>query len=199
MSKVTCDLSVSVDGFVAGVDQSVENPIGVGGMALHEWHFDAEGEDRRIQDEWMGAPGAYVMGRNMFGAGRGDWDLDWRGWWGEDPPYHAPVFVLTHHERDPLPMDGGTTFHFVTDGIEAALARAKQVAGGKDVRLGGGVSTVRQYLQAGRIDELHLAVSPVLLGEGENLFSGLNLPALGYRCVEHVPTERATHVVLRKT
>jgi dihydrofolate reductase len=154
MTTVTCDVSVSVDGFVAGPNQSVENPIGEGGVRLHEWHFDAQGEDQAIVEAWQSAPGAYVMGRNMFGPGRGAWDLDWRGWWGDDPPYHHPVFVLTHHERDPLPMDGGTTFHFLTGGLAAAVAAAGEAAGGRPVAIAGGASTINQALAAGLLDEL---------------------------------------------
>jgi dihydrofolate reductase len=143
--------------------------------------------------------GAWILGRNMFGPVRGDWpDDSWKGWWRDEPPYHVPVFVLTHYPRAPLVMKGGTTFYFVTDGIESAYAQAVQAANGKDVRLGGGVATVREYLQAGLVDEMHLAISPVVLGSGENLFSGLDLAALGFSCAEHVPTEAATHVVLRK-
>ena len=143
--------------------------------------------------------GAWILGRNMFGPVRGPWpDESWKGWWGDNPPYHCDVFVLTHHARAPLSMDGGTTFHFVTDGIEAALARAKEAAGGKDIRLGGGVATIRQYLKAGLIDEMHIAISPILLGGGEHLLEGIDLPALGYECSEHVPTPKATHIVLSK-
>jgi dihydrofolate reductase len=174
MSKVTCDLSISVDGFVAGPNQTSENPIGDGGMRLHEWHFDPEGEDRAVVDAWMQSPGAYIMGRNMFGPDRGDWDLDWKGWWGDDPPYRAPVFVLGHQPREPLPMAGGTTFHFVADGIESALVRARAAAGEKPVAIAGGASTVNQYLAAGLVDELHLHVAPVVLGAGERLFDGVS-------------------------
>ncbi len=190
---VTCDVSVSVDGFVAGPNQSVENPIGEGGMRLHEWHFDPQGEDQAIVEAWMSAPGAYVMGRNMFGPGRGTWDLDWRGWWGDDPPYHAPVFVLTHHERDPLPMEGGTTFHFVTGGIEAAVAAAGEAAGGRPVAIAGGASTINQALAARLLDELHLHVAPILLRRGERLFEGA--PAdLALRPVAAVSSPTVTHV-----
>jgi dihydrofolate reductase len=144
--------------------------------------------------------GAWILGRNMFGPVRGPWpDDQWKGWWGDNPPYHVPVFVLTHHAREPIPMAGGTTFHFVTDGIHRALERAREAAKGLDVRVGGGVATIRQYLRAGLIDEMHVAISPVFLGSGENLFAGIDMPALGYRCVEHVGTQRATHVVLKKT
>lgn len=197
MTLVTCDITVSLDGYAAGPHQRRDEPLGDGGEQLHRWMFPARGEDQRIIDEWQDDVGAYVMGRNMFaGPGPGPWDADWRGWWGEDPPYHHDVFVLTHHARPPLAMDGGTTFHFVTDGIHAALERAREAAGDLDVKIGGGVSTVRQYLQAGLIDELHLAISPVLLGRGEALFEGLDLPALGYRVTDSVATELATHVVI---
>jgi dihydrofolate reductase len=195
MSSVTCDLSISVDGFVAGPDQSRENPLGLGGRRVHEWHFDPEGEDRRIQQEWMGAAGAFIMGRHMFGPDRGEWDPDWRGWWGEDPPYHAPVFVLSHHERDPLPMAGGTTFHFVTEGLESALERARAAAGEKDVAIAGGASTVNQYLAAGLIEVLHLHIAPTLLGRGERLFEGV--ADLDLTPIQVVGTDKATHVKYR--
>jgi len=172
--RVTCNVSISADGFVAGPNQSVDNPIGEGGIRLHEWHFDPQGDDQAVVDEWQNAPGAYIMGRNMFGPGRGEWDLDWRGWWGDEPPYHAPVFVLTHHPRESVTMDGGTTFHFVTEGIDAALVQAKAAAGDKTVEIAGGASTVNAYLQAGAIDELHLHISPILLGAGERLFDGVS-------------------------
>jgi dihydrofolate reductase len=195
MGIVTCDLSISLDGFVAGPRQSQENPLGEGGMAVHEWHFDAEGVDAEIVEEWQSRPGAYVMGRNMFGPGRGEWDLDWRGWWGEDPPYHVPVFVLTHHPRDPLPMDGGTTFHFATDGIEAALAQAREAAGDRNVAIAGGASTVNQYLAAGLVDELHLHIAPLLLHGGERLFEGV--PDLDLHPIGAVGTDVASHVRYR--
>jgi dihydrofolate reductase len=181
MSDVTCDLSVSVDGYVAGPDQSQDDPIGRGGLRLHEWHFDAEGEDARIVEEWQGGVGAYVMGRNMFGWGRGEWDLDWTGWWGEEPPYGVPVFVLTHHPRASVEV-GATTFHFVTEGVEVAVARARDVAGDRTVAVAGGASTVNQCLAAGLVDVLHLHVSPLTLGAGERLFDGvgpLDLEPLG--------------------
>jgi dihydrofolate reductase len=204
--------SLSLDGFGAGPNQSLEQPMGVGGRSLHGWAFPTKtfqnmfgnlggttGIDNDFAVRGFTNIGATIMGRNMFGPIRGPWlNGDWTGWWGPNPPYHTDVFVLTHHAREPLVMEGGTTFHFVTDGIHSALERAYAAADGRDVRLGGGVGTVREYLQAGLIDELHLAFSPVLLGSGENLFSGIALPALGYRCVEHVGTEKATHVVLRK-
>jgi len=187
--------------------------LGVRGPELFEWFFSTrtwmqmhrqEGGSTGVDDEWarrgMENAGAWILGRNMFGPVRGPWpDDSWKGWWGEEPPYHVPVFVLTHHARPPLEMQGGTTFHFVTEGSEAALERAKAAAGDKDVRIGGGVATIRQYLRAGLIDELHLVLRPVIMGSGENLFAGLDLTALGYRCTEHVSTELAMHVVLKKT
>ncbi len=205
--------SVSVDGFAAGPNQSLAQPMGEGGMALHTWvlgtrtfcrMFGREGGSTGPDDDFAQRGfenlGAWVLGRNMFGPVRGPWpDDEWKGWWGDEPPYHVPVFVLTHHPRAPLEMKGGTTFHFVTDGLHAALARARAAAGGKDVRVGGGAATVRQCLREKLIDEMHLAVSPVLLGRGEPLFAGLDLAALGYRVAEHVPTAAATHLVLRRT
>jgi dihydrofolate reductase len=205
--------AVSVDGFGAGPDQSLENPLGVGGVALHEWAFatrtlqkrvlGGEGGETGIDDDFAARGfrnvGAWILGRNMFGPVRGPWpDDQWKGWWGDNPPYHVPVFVLTHHAREPIPMAGGTTFHFVTDGIHRALEGAKEAAKGLDVRVGGGVATIRQYLRAGLIDEMHIAISPVFLGSGESLFAGIDMPALGYRCAEHVGTQRATHIVLKK-
>ncbi|HEY8947320.1 MAG TPA: dihydrofolate reductase family protein [Rhizomicrobium sp.] len=205
--------SVSLDGFACGPDQSLENPMGVGGHALHEWFFPTrtfremtgQGSDGTtgIDDEFARNSfdniGAWILGRNMFGPIRGDWgDESWNGWWGEEPPYHVPVFVLTHHPRKDLSMKGGTTFHFVTGGIHEALARAKEAANGKDVRVGGGASTVRQYLQAKLLDELHLAIAPVLMGSGENLFAGMNLPALGYQCTRQVASDHAMHVIMAK-
>jgi dihydrofolate reductase len=213
MSKVkVAGYAVSIDGFAAGPDQSLDAPLGVGGGALFQWFFPtrtframhgkddgATGTDDDFARRSMDGFGAFILGRNMFGPIRGPWpDEAWTGWWGDDPPYHAPTFVLTHHPRAPIEMQGGTTFHFVTDGIEAALTRAREAAGGKDVKIGGGAATVRQYVQAGHVDEIHLAVSPVLLGRGEAPFAGLDLPALGYRVVEHVATERAMHVVLAR-
>jgi dihydrofolate reductase len=173
MSKVTCDISVSIDGYAAGPNQSLENPIGEGVEALHRWMFEAA-EENAAEREAITAAGAYIMGRNMFGPGRGEWDESWRGWWGDDPPYHAPVFVLTHHARAPLEMQGGTTFNFVTDGIESALAQAREAAGARDVAIAGGASTVNQYLAAGSIDELRLHVVPLILGAGERLFDGVS-------------------------
>jgi len=205
--------SVSLDGFGAGVEQSLEHPLGRGGETLHGWllptrTFQREvlrqeggtgGRDDEFAARSMANVGAWILGRNMFGPVRGPWaDASWRGWWGEDPPYHVPVFVLTHHARPPLEMQGGTTFHFVTDGLEAALARAREAAGGRDVRVGGGVATLRAALRAGLVDEMHLAFSPVLLGAGEPLFAGLDLPALGYRVREHVTTPAALHVFFQR-
>jgi dihydrofolate reductase len=204
--------SVSLDGYGAGPNQSLENPLGIGGVALHGWAFATRtfrkmfGQDGGTTDVDDGFAargfanvGAWILGRNMFGPIRGEWpDENWKGWWGDNPPYHCPVFVLTHYPRAPIAMDGGTTFHFVTDGIHAALKRAREAANGQDVRVGGGVATIRQYLQAGLIDEMHLAVSPVLLGRGENLFAGFDLLVLGYQRTEHVPTANATYIVLTK-
>jgi len=204
--------SVSVDGYGAGPAQSLQDPLGQGGEALHEWAFTtrtfrqmfgAEGGAIDQDDEFAARGfvnlGAWILGRNMFAPSRGAWPDDgWKGWWGANPPYHVPVFVLTHHPRASIEMEGGTVFHFVTDGMHAALDRARRAADGKDVRLGGGVATLRQYLQAGLVDEMHLAVSPVLLGRGESLFAGLDLPALGYQRSEHVATAHATHLVFTK-
>ncbi|HEY6572474.1 MAG TPA: dihydrofolate reductase family protein [Candidatus Eisenbacteria bacterium] len=212
--------SLSIDGYGAGPDQALDHPMGVGGMALHQWVLgtktfqkmaadfagsligDAvggEGVDDDFAARGFKNIGAWILGRNMFGPMRGPWaDDSWKGWWGSNPPYHVPVFVLTHHPRASIAMEGGTTFHFVTDGIDAALKRAKEAARGKDVRLGGGVATVRQYVLAGLVDEIHLAISPVLLGRGENLFAEIDMAALGYKCTEHAATDQATHVVLTK-
>ena len=204
--------SISLDGYGAGPDQSPENPLGVGGEELHEWMFPTrtfqqmqgkEGGSTGVEDELTRRGfeniGAWILGRNMFAPSRGPWPDDgWKGWWGDDPPYHGPVFVLTHHPRAPIPMEGGTTFHFVTDGVDAALKRAVEAAGGRDVRIGGGVGTIRQYLTAGLIDEMHLAIAPILLGSGEHLLAGINASELGYQVAEHVPTAGATHVVLTK-
>jgi dihydrofolate reductase len=191
------NLCMSVDGYVAGPDQSVEEPLGVDGESLHDWIFadDRDELDGRIWDAGMEGIGAWVMGRNMFGPVRGEWgDSDWRGWWGPEPPYHCDVFVLTHHERAPVAMDGGTTFHFVTDGIEAALERAFAAAGGQDVRLGGGAETVRQYLRAGLIDELHVPIVPVLLRGGERLFEEPDDVPAGYEVVELVSSPAVVHL-----
>ena len=209
--KVQC-FGVSLDGFGAGPRQDLQNPLGVGGPAILEWFFPTRafremhgekggetGVDNRMAERGMAGLGAWILGRNMFGPVRGPWpDENWKGWWGDEPPYHGPVFVLTHHARPPLTMQGGTVFHFVTGGIESALEQAKAAAGALDVRIGGGVSTVRQFLTAGLVDEMHLAVRPVMMGSGENLWQGLDLPALGYGVAEVVQGERATHVVVRK-
>ncbi|SAK84610.1 hypothetical protein AWB76_05859 [Caballeronia temeraria] len=213
MTKVkVAGFSVSLDGFAAGTDQSLDQPLGVRGGELFQWFFPTQtfrqmvgqesgetGVDDQFAQRAMAGFGAFILGRNMFGPIRGEWpDDQWKGWWGDDPPYHAPTFVLTHYPRAPIEMLGGTTFHFVSDGIEVALQKAREAVGDKDIKIGGGVETVRQYIQAGYVDEIHLAVAPVVLGQGESLFNGLNLHALGYRTVEHVPTERATHIVLAK-
>jgi dihydrofolate reductase len=204
--------AVSIDGFGAGLGQDLENPLGVRGPELMEWYFQTRswrkmhgrdggetGIDDRMAEQGVAGIGAWILGRNMFGPIRGPWpDESWKGWWGDEPPYHTPVFVLTHHPRAPIKMAGGTDFRFVTEGIHAALDQAMAAAGGRDVRVGGGVSTVRQYLSAGLIDELHLPIRPVLLGAGEKLFEGLDLRALGYECANSVAGERATHVFLRK-
>ena len=195
MTTVTCNVSVSVDGYVAGPNQSVDNPVGEGGLLLHQWHFEPQGDDQQIIDEWQQNPGAYVMGRNMFAPGRGEWDLSWNGWWGDDPPYHTPVFVLTHYPRESVPMDGGTVFHFVTDGIEAALDRAKSAARTGNVEIAGGASTINAYLDAGLVDELHLHIAPVVLGEGERLFAGVT--GLRMQPVQVVGSPGATHVKYR--
>lgn len=214
MSQVkVAAFSVSLDGFSAGPRQDLQNPLGVRGGELFKWFFPTEtfqqmhgGQEKGshgVDNEWARRSfenvGAWILGRNMFGPIRGPWiDDAWKGWWGEEPPYHVPVFVLTHHARAPLPMKGGTTFTFVTEGIESALKQAQNAAKGKDVRIGGGVATIRQYLTAGLIDEMHLAVSPVLMGQGENLFQGLDLHKMGFKPIESVHGEHATHVVLRK-
>lgn len=213
MSKVrVAGFGVSLDGFSAGPEQSVNDPLGKRGTDVFQWFFHTktframngqEGGSTDVDNEFahraMENFGAFILGRNMFGPVRGPWpDDSWKGWWGENPPYHAPTFVLTHHEREPLAMQGGTTFYFVSGGIEQALKLAKEAAGQKDVKIGGGVSTVRQYLQAGLVDSLHLALAPVALGKGEALFQGLDLPALGFSVTEHRATERATHIVLER-
>jgi dihydrofolate reductase len=197
------NFSISLDGYAAGPSQSLDDPLGIGGEQLHEWIFPADGDrtpvDERFVSRGVEGVGATIMGRNMFGPVRGPWpDEDWRGWWGDDPPFHHDVFVLTHHDRPPVEMSGGTTFHFVTDGIEAALERAREAAGSRDVRLGGGAATVQQYLRAGLVDELHLAVVPVLLGGGERLFEGLGRAMAGWRCVEFAPSRSVAHVRLRR-
>ena len=214
MARVRVDgFTISLDGYGAGPNQDINNPLGVGGTELHQWLFPTQtfqkvlfgkdGGTSGIDDDFASRGfqnvGAWILGRNMFGPIRGNWpDDNWKGWWGDNPPYHCDVFVLTHHPRASITMAGGTVFHFVTDGIHAALKRAMNAAGGRDVRVGGGVATIRQYLQERLVDEMHLAVSPVLLGRGEHLFAGLDLPQLGYRTSEHVPTELATHIVLTK-
>jgi dihydrofolate reductase len=213
MSKLRVHaFSISLDGYGAGPDQSRENPLGVGGEALHEWFFPTRtfrkmsgtevgttGVDDDFAARGFTNIGAWIMGRNMFGPVRGPWpDDSWKGWWGDNPPYHVPVFVLTNHARPSIAMDGGTIFHFVTDGIDAALKRATEAAKDQDIRLGGGVATIQQYLRAGLIDEMHLAISPMLLGSGEQLFAGIDALKLGYQCTEHVPTASATHIMLAK-
>jgi dihydrofolate reductase len=213
MSKVkVLGFGVSLDGFSAGIEQSLTHPLGKRGDEIFQWFFPTRaflemlgkeggetGPDNDFGRRAMEGFGAFILGRNMFGPIRGEWpDDQWKGWWGDNPPYHAPTFILTHYARPPIEMSGGTTFHFVTDGIESALQKAREAAGEKDIKIGGGVQTVRQYIQAGHVDEIHLAVAPVALGQGESLFSGLDLRALGYRTVEHVATDRATHIVLAK-
>jgi dihydrofolate reductase len=209
--KVSC-FSVSLDGYGAGPGQSLEHPLGRGGEALHEWVWPTRtfqrmfgngggstGTDEDFAAAGFANVGAWILGRNMFGPIRGPWPDDaWKGWWGPSPPYHVPVFVLTHHPRASIAMAGGTTFHFVSDGIVAALARAREAAGGQDVRLGGGVATVREYLQAGLVDEMHLAYSPAVLGSGEALLAGIDLPQLGFERTRHVTTENALHIVLTR-
>jgi len=202
--------TISLDGYGAGPRQTQTEPLGVGGEELHDWLVSTqtfrrmqgqEGGSTGIDEEFaaksMADVGAWIMGRNMFGPVRGPWpDESWRGWWGKNPPYHVPVFVLTHHARAPLEMEGGTVFHFVTDGMHTALERARAAAGQKDIRIGGGGATIRQYLQAGLIDELHLAVSPIFLGSGEHLFAGIDLVALGYKCTKSVPSAKAVHYII---
>ena len=214
MSKLRVEsFTVSLDGFGAGPDQDLQNPLGVGGTSLHGWAmstptfrknvFGQEGGEPGIDEDFAQRGfrnfGAWIMGRNMFGPVRGPWpDESWRGWWGDNPVYHVPVFVLTHHARPPLVMEGGTTFYFVTEGPAVALERARAAAGDKDVRLGGGVNVIQQYLRLGLVDEMHIAISPVLLGAGERLLDGVNLPALGYACTQHQASALATHVVFSK-
>lgn len=214
MTKVrVAGFAISLDGYGAGPDQSLANPLGFGGAQLHAWAFPtrtfrqtvlhAEGGTTGPDDDFVARGfenvGAWILGRNMFGPVRGPWaDESWKGWWGDEPPYHVPVFVLTHHARAPLEMEGGTTFHFVTGGVREALDRARDAVRGRDVRIGGGPATIRQYLREGLVDELHLAIAPVLLGAGEPLLSGVDLRALGYSCTRHVATEHATHVVLER-
>jgi dihydrofolate reductase len=195
MSTVTCDIAMSVDGFVAGPNQTLENPMGDGvGRRLHRWMFE-DAETNALEIEAITRAGAFIMGRNMFGPGRNEWDSEWKGWWGDDPPYHAPVFVLTHHARAPLPMQGGTTFNFVTDGIESAMAKARKAAGAKDIAIAGGAAVVNQFLAARMIDELRLHVAPVILGAGERLFEGVSditLEAVSVRSTRFV-----THLTYR--
>ena len=209
---IVSSFGLSIDGFGAGPNQSIDNPLGVRGPALMEWAFTTRtfqqmhggsggstGVDEDFAARGFANVGAWILGRNMFGPVRGPWpDDEWKGWWGANPPYRVPVFVLTHHPREPIPMEGGTTFHFVCDGIHAALARAKEAAQGRDVRVGGGPAAIRQYLAAGLIDELHLALSPTLLGSGEPLLAGIDLLALGYECTERVASPHASHVVLTR-
>jgi dihydrofolate reductase len=215
MTRVRVEsFSISLDGFGAGPNQSLDNPLGEGGTALHEWLFPTRTFQRALFGNESGTTGidddfaargfanigAWILGRNMFGPVRGPWpDMGWKGWWGDTPPYHVPVFVLTHHARGSIEMLGGTTFHFVTGGIHEALERARAAAGGTDVRIGGGPGTVRQYLREALIDEMHFAISPVLLGSGERLFEGLDMRALGYECTRFAASEKATHVVLAKS
>jgi dihydrofolate reductase len=214
MSRVRVHaFTISVDGYGAGPKQSLDTPLGIGGRSLHGWMVPTRtfqrmlGKDTGttgVEEDFTARGfdniGAWIMGRNMFGPIRGPWPDDtWKGWWGNNPPYHGPVFVLTHHARDPIAMDGGTTFHFVTTGIQDALNRAREAAGQRDIRVGGGVSTIQQYLRAGLIDEIHLAISPILLGSGEQLLAGLDAVALGYQCSSHVASPAAMHVVLTKT
>ena len=215
MSRLRVEsFTISLDGFGAGPNQDIDNPLGVGGTSLHAWAiptrtfqkhlFGVDGGETGVDDDFAARGfenvGAWILGRNMFGPVRGPWrDESWRGWWGENPVYHVPVFVLTNHARAPLVMQGGTTFHFVTEGTDSALSLAREAAKGKDVRVGGGVNVIRQYLRQRLIDEMHIAISPVLLGTGERLFEEVNLPALGYSCVRHVATPRATHLVLSRT
>jgi dihydrofolate reductase len=221
MSKLRVNaFGISIDGYGAGPEQTLDQPMGAGGMALHQWVLGTrtfqkiagdfaesliagkagrEGTDDDFAARGFENLGAWIMGRNMFAPSRGAWPDDgWKGWWGADPPYHVPVFVLTHHARAPLTMEGGTTFHFVTDGIHSALGRAREAAQGKDIRLGGGVATIRQYLTAGLIDEMHLAIAPALLGRGENLLAGIDTVSLGYKCTQHASSDHATHIVLEK-
>jgi dihydrofolate reductase len=210
--RVNC-FSISLDGYGAGPDQTLKTPLGVGGEGLHRWFIPTEafqkllygkdrgkiGIDNDFAKRGTESVGAWILGRNMFGPVRGPWpDENWKGWWGDNPPYHCEVFVLTHHPRKSFAMEGGTTFHFVTEGIHAALEKARASAKGKDIRLGGGVSVLRQYLSAGLVDEMHIAVSPVMLGKGEHLWSGMDLPALGYEQKEYVPSEAAAHYVFAK-
>jgi dihydrofolate reductase len=214
MARVRVEgFTISLDGYAAGPNQGINHPLGEGGTDLHQWLFPtrtlqrtlfgAEGGTTGIDDDFAARGfhqvGAWVLGRNMFGPIRGAWpDAQWKGWWGDNPPYHVPTFILTHHARAPVQMDGGTTFHFVTGGIHEALDRAREAAGGLDVRIGGGAHTLQQYLRAGLIDEMHFAIAPVVLGRGERLFEGVDVRALGYNCTQFVASDKATHVVLRR-
>ena len=214
MTRVRVEsFTISLDGYGAGPNQDIDNPLGIGGTDLHQWLFPTrtfqralfgkDGGTTGVDDDFAARGfenvGAWILGRNMFSPLRGPWpDMNWKGWWGDNPPYHVPVFILTHHARPPIEMEGGTTFHFVTGGIRDALERAREAAGGMDVRVGGGPNTIQQYLRESLIDELHIAIAPVLLGGGERLFEGVDLRALGYECVEFVASEKATHVVLRR-
>ena len=213
MSKIkVTNFTVSLDGFGAGPNQSIKEPLGIGGEELHTWMFPTkrframggkndgtEGIDNDFVEKAFENVGAWIMGRNMFGPIRGNWiDDEWKGWWGENPPYHVPVFVLTHYERKPVKMKGETTFHFVTTGVKSALEEAKKAANGKDIRIGGGVSTIRQFLQASYVDELHLAISPLFLGSGEHLFSGIDMFNLGFNKIQRIEGEQATHIIITK-
>ena len=214
MTRVRVEsFAISLDGYGAGPSQDIDNPLGVGGTDLHQWAFPTrtfqralfgtDGGTTGVDDDFAARGfrniGAWILGRNMFAPSRGSWsDMNWKGWWGDSPPYHVPVFILTHHARPSIPMDGGTTFHFVTGGIHETLDRAREAANGMDIRIGGGPNTIHQYLLAGLIDELHIAIAPVLLGRGERLFDGVDLRASGYECVQFVGSEKATHVVLRR-
>lgn len=214
MTRVRVEsFAISLDGYGAGPSQDIDNPLGVGGTDLHQWAFPTrtfqralfgtDGGTTGVDDDFAARGfrdiGAWILGRNMFAPSRGPWsDMNWKGWWGDSPPYHVPVFILTHHARPSIPMDGGTTFHFVTGGIHETLDRAREAANGMDIRIGGGPNTIHQYLLAGLIDELHIAIAPALLGRGERLFDGVDLRASGYECVQFVGSEKATHVVLRR-
>ena len=205
--------TLSVDGYGAGPNQTIDNPLGVGGAELHQWLVPTRTFQRTLFNQDTGTTGvdddfaargfknvgAWILGRNMFGPIRGDWpDINWKGWWGDNPPYHVPVYILTHHARPSIEMEGGTTFHFMTGGISEALDHAREAAAGKDVRIGGGANIIRQYLRKGLIDELHVAISPVLLGRGEPLFEGIDMRALGYECVKSVASEKAMHIILQR-
>jgi len=214
MARVRVEgFTISLDGYGAGPDQDIDNPLGIGGTELHQWLIPTRTFQRALFNKNEGTTGmdddfaargftnvgAWILGRNMFGPVRGDWpDASWKGWWGDNPPYHVPVYILTHHARPPIEMEGGTTFHFVTGGIHQALDRARDAAAGKDVRIGGGPETIKQYLRARLIDELHIAISPILLGQGESLFEEIDLRALGYECVKFMASEKATHVILQR-